>query len=71
MEPSEAVITDMTGDGASDLLLLVHDRVIVYPQMAPQEPRAAAPDKPNASETPPLPAKNPTTPSPSGPTGPE
>jgi hypothetical protein len=68
MEPSEAVVTDLTGDGAVDLLLLVHDRVIVYPQMAPQEPRAAASDKPNASEAP---AKKPAPPTPSGPTGPE
>ena len=33
MEPSEAIIKDMTGDGKQDLGLVVHDRVIVYPQM--------------------------------------
>ncbi len=32
-EPSEAVIADVTGDGADDLLLLAHDRVLIYPQM--------------------------------------
>jgi len=32
-QPSQAVITDVTGDGAADLLLLAHDRVLVYPQM--------------------------------------
>ncbi len=32
-EPSEAVIADVTGDGAEDLLLLAHDRVLIYPQM--------------------------------------
>ena len=32
-EPSAAIIQDVTGDGANDLILLSHDRVIVYPQM--------------------------------------
>lgn len=32
-QPSEAVIADVTGDGAQDLILLVHDRVMIYPQM--------------------------------------
>lgn len=32
-EPSFAIIDDVTGDKANDLILLVHDRVIVYPQM--------------------------------------
>ncbi len=32
-EPSDARITDVTGDGASDLVLMAHDRVIIYPQM--------------------------------------
>ncbi|MHC4414525.1 MAG: FG-GAP repeat domain-containing protein [Planctomycetota bacterium] len=32
-EPSEALIADVTGDGADDLLLLAHDRVLIYPQM--------------------------------------
>ncbi|MGD9856326.1 MAG: FG-GAP repeat domain-containing protein [Planctomycetaceae bacterium] len=31
-QPREAVIADVTGDGRSDLILLVHDRVLVYPQ---------------------------------------
>lgn len=31
-EPSAAHIADATGDGAEDLVLLVHDRVIIYPQ---------------------------------------
>lgn len=31
-EPSMALVTDLTGDARDDLLLLVHDRVIVYPQ---------------------------------------
>lgn len=33
MEPSQAIIADLTGDKKDDLLLVVHDRVIVYPQM--------------------------------------
>ena len=32
-EPSAALIADLTGDGKDDLALVVHDRVIVYPQM--------------------------------------
>lgn len=31
-EPREAVVADVTGDGKKDLVILVHDRVIVYPQ---------------------------------------
>ncbi|MDB6016357.1 MAG: repeat protein [Pedosphaera sp.] len=31
-EPREALITDVTGDGKSDLVILVHDRILVYPQ---------------------------------------
>ena len=31
-EPREALIADVTGDGLSDLILLAHDRVLVYPQ---------------------------------------
>jgi hypothetical protein len=31
-EPREAVVADMTGDGKNDLIVLVHDRVIVYVQ---------------------------------------
>ena len=32
MEPREALIADMTGDGKNDLILLVHDRILLYPQ---------------------------------------
>ena len=32
-EPRQAIISDVTGDGAADLLLLAHDRVLLYPQM--------------------------------------
>ena len=31
-EPREAIVADVTGDGKKDLLLLVHDRVLIYPQ---------------------------------------
>jgi hypothetical protein len=31
-EPREALVTDLTGDGKNDLAVLVHDRVLVYPQ---------------------------------------
>ena len=33
-EPSSALVTDLTGDGRDDVMLTVHDRLIVYPQMA-------------------------------------
>jgi hypothetical protein len=32
MEPREAVVADVTGDGKADLIVLVHDRILVYPQ---------------------------------------
>lgn len=41
MQPREALIADVTGDGRDDLILLVHDRVLVYPQddgQAPADP---------------------------------
>lgn len=31
-EPREALISDVTGDGKSDLVVVVHDRILVYPQ---------------------------------------
>ena len=31
-EPREALITDVTGDGKNDLIIIVHDRILVYPQ---------------------------------------
>jgi hypothetical protein len=31
-EPREARVVDVTGDGRPDLVLLVHDRILVYPQ---------------------------------------
>nr|MDQ3330093.1 VCBS repeat-containing protein [Planctomycetota bacterium] len=32
VEPREVAIVDVTNDGRADLILLVHDRVLVYPQ---------------------------------------
>ena len=32
-EPGAAIIEDVTGDGANDIVLEVHDRFIIYPQM--------------------------------------
>jgi hypothetical protein len=31
-EPREALVIDVTGDGKNDLIVLVHDRILVYPQ---------------------------------------
>jgi hypothetical protein len=31
-EPREALVLDMTGDKLNDLVVLVHDRVLLYPQ---------------------------------------
>lgn len=33
-EPSMGEIADVTGDGANDLILLAHDRILLYPQSA-------------------------------------
>lgn len=31
-EPREALVIDLTGDGKNDLVVLVHDRILLYPQ---------------------------------------
>jgi hypothetical protein len=31
-EPREALVTDVTGIGKNDLVVLVHDRILVYPR---------------------------------------
>ena len=31
-QPREAIIADVTGDKRNDLVLLIHDRILVYPQ---------------------------------------
>lgn len=41
-EPREGIIADVTGDGRSDLLLLAHDRVLLYPQDTGEEPVAGS-----------------------------
>ncbi len=45
-EPSQAIIVDVTGDGAEDLVLMCHDRVLLYPQMTKSP--SAAQSQPNA-----------------------
>ena len=32
IEPREIQIEDVTGDGAEDLIAIVHDRILIYPQ---------------------------------------
>jgi hypothetical protein len=36
-EPSAAIIADLTGDNRKDLILQVHDRILIYPQAAPDQ----------------------------------
>ena len=31
-EPREALVSDVTGDGKNDLIVVVHDRILVYPR---------------------------------------
>ena len=33
-QPRQVVIADITGDGAHDVVMLCHDRVLLYPQPA-------------------------------------
>jgi hypothetical protein len=37
-QPNQAIIADVTGDGAADMIFVVHDRVMIYPQMTPDPP---------------------------------
>ena len=41
-EPSQAIIADVTGDGSDDLILMCHDRILLYPQMTPSSAAGAA-----------------------------
>ena len=41
-QPSDCLIADVTGDGANDLILLAHDRVLIYPQMTKTSAAATA-----------------------------
>ena len=38
-EPNMGLVTDITGDGKDDLVLMAHDRVLIYPQQT--KPSAA------------------------------
>ncbi len=31
-QPSQAILTDLTGDGAHDIVMLIHDRILIYEQ---------------------------------------
>jgi hypothetical protein len=41
-QPREVIVADVTGDGRSDLLLLCHDRLLLYPQDPGTPPATAA-----------------------------
>jgi hypothetical protein len=32
VEPRELCVADVTGDGKKDLVIIIHDRIIIYPQ---------------------------------------
>ncbi|WP_269538091.1 FG-GAP repeat domain-containing protein [Cerasicoccus fimbriatus] len=38
LEPREVMIGDFTNDGRQDIVLLVHDRLLLYPQADPDQP---------------------------------
>ncbi|QDT16468.1 FG-GAP repeat domain-containing protein [Alienimonas californiensis] len=43
LQPREGAIADVTGDGRNDLILLIHDRVLIYPQddgVGPEEEKS-------------------------------
>lgn len=42
-QPREALIADVTGDGLPDLILLCHDRILIYPQDGPGAEAAGQP----------------------------
>ncbi|MBM4099404.1 MAG: hypothetical protein FJ260_05570 [Planctomycetes bacterium] len=44
-EPSMGQVADVTGDGLDDLVLLAHDRMLIYPQAKGGEGSGAAPAK--------------------------
>jgi hypothetical protein len=41
-EPREGIVADVTGDGLKDLIILVHDRLLVYPQDSEPAKRAVS-----------------------------
>lgn len=50
-EPSDALIADVTGDGANDLILLSQDRVLIYPQLTREMAAEMAANAAKASPT--------------------
>jgi hypothetical protein len=32
VEPRQLKVADVTGDGKADLVIIIHDRIIIYPQ---------------------------------------
>lgn len=48
-EPSQALVSDVTGDGAPDLILMCHDRILLYPQMTKTSSDTAPEKAPNAA----------------------
>ncbi len=41
-EPRDASVVDVTSDGKADILMLIHDRIMVYPQMTTPPPPPGA-----------------------------
>jgi len=40
-EPRQVLLADLTGDGRTDIVLLIHDRIVLYPQIVPPPPGPA------------------------------
>lgn len=36
-QPNQIIIADITGDGTNDLIMIAHDRVLIYPQSAAEQ----------------------------------
>ena len=52
-EPRQALLADLTGDGRTDIALLVHDRIVLYPQVSPRDRQGSPPSTEDEGGAPP------------------